>query len=145
MMRRKTLLYGAVLSAMTSGIIMGLGFVAAAAKFRATKPSLLQLLDVGHEQFRALHLIEWVLVPFSSLLVWQGSRACRPIVSVSAVLFLVQSLAILPPLEARMIAKLNGAMVPDSALHFAYVGVAGALFISLVLMSIRAISVLESC
>lgn len=122
---------GIALSLLTSGIIVGLGFVAAAVKFTAVKPSLLDLLDVGRVQFGALHLLEWILVPSACLLLMAGTPKAWKWAAPTALVFLAQMMLVVPPLSARMIARLAEQPLPASSIHEVYVGV--ALLLSLLL------------
>lgn len=118
---------GIALSLLTSGIIVGLGFVAAAAKFTATRPSLLELLDVGRTQFSALHLLEWILVPAACLTLLVGLPKAWKWVAATAAAFLIQMLVVVPPLADRMTARLAEQPLPASSAHEYYVWVALAL------------------
>jgi hypothetical protein len=128
----------AVLSLFAAGLVFGLGFVAAASKFMATTPSILALLDVGRMQFIALHVLESVLIPVVFFIALFESRAIRVAGIVTFGLFLVQMLAILPGLDARMVARLAGETPGPSPLHDAYMGVSGGMLIGLMACGILA-------
>lgn len=118
---------GIALSLLTSGIIVGLGFVAAAAKFTATRPSLLELLDVGRTQFSALHLLEWILVPAACLSLVLGLPRLWKWAAATGAVFVVQMLVVVPPLSERMTARLAEKPLPAGSAHDWYVWVALAL------------------
>lgn len=132
---------GAAISFFAAGIVVGLGFIAAWVKFTATRPDLLDLLDVGRVQFGALHWVELALVPLACLWIWLGgARGPRKWVAVTAVSFLIQAVLIQPPLHTRMVERLAGETLPDSNLHIAYVVVSLALTVALVGQGFVAIS-----
>jgi len=132
---------GAAISFFAAGIVVGLGFIAAWVKFTATRPDLLDLLDVGRVQFGALHWVELALVPLACLWIWLGgARGPRKWVAVTAVSFVIQAVLIQPPLHTRMVERLAGKTLPDSNLHIAYVVVSLALTVALVGQGFVAIS-----
>lgn len=112
---------GAGLSYFASGLVVGLSFIAAAVKFTAVRPDILDLLDVGRVQFAALHLAEWILVPAACLLLAIGLPKLRVATAVTAGCFLVKALLLQPALHARMVARLADESVPESNLHVTYV------------------------
>ena len=115
-------LYSAICFLM-AGVIIGLGYVAAYAKFNATKPDLTELLEVGRNQFSALHLIEWIVIPILLMFGCFISNQLRFLSIVMAVLFLVQMFVILPSLDDRMARAISGGSMPGSNLHLYYVAV----------------------
>lgn len=130
-MKQLLAIAGIALSLVASGIIVGLGFVAAGVKFTAARPSLLDLLDVGRVQFGALHQIEWVLIPAACLCLAIGLPKGWRWASATGLVFLIQMLAVVPPLSSRMAARLAEQSLPASSIHEAYVGVALLLVILL--------------
>lgn len=130
-MARRLALAGSGLSFFASGFVVALGFVAAAVKFTAGRPGVLELLDVGRVQFAALHTAEWALVPASCLLVWRGAPRLWPLPAATLAVFLAKSLVVQPPLHARMAARLAGEVVPPSRLHDAYTALAVAMVVLL--------------
>jgi len=118
---------GIALSFLSSGIIVGLGFVAAAAKFSATRPSVLELLDVGRTQFSALHFSEWILVPAACISLVLGMPKAWKWGAATGSVFLFQMLLVVPPLTDRMTARLAEQPLPASSAHQTYVWVALAL------------------
>lgn len=143
-MNRSICILGVVTSLVAAGVIVGLGFIAAAVKFTAVKPNLMGLLDVGRVQFGALHFAEWLLVPASCLaLLWAVPRA-KMWVLITATIFLFQALAVQPPLHARMVARLAGENVGDSNLHVVYVVVSMLLTAGLVAQSVVSMAALAN-
>lgn len=133
-------------SLVAAGVIVGLGFIAAAVKFTAVKPDLMGLLDVGRVQFGALHLAEWLLVPAACLALFWAVPSAKKWSMFSLAIFLVQAVAIQPPLHARMVARLAGENVGDSNLHVVYVVVSMLLTAGLVAQSvISMVSLAEQC
>ncbi|HRF59184.1 MAG TPA: hypothetical protein PLH94_04630 [Fimbriimonadaceae bacterium] len=120
-MRRFLDCAGVGMSFFASGLVVGLSLIAAAVKFTATRPDLLDLLDVGRVQFAALHMAEWILVPAACTLLAIGVPRLRMATAVTAACFLVKALLLQPALHARMVARLADQSVPESNIHVTYV------------------------
>jgi quinol-cytochrome oxidoreductase complex cytochrome b subunit len=115
-----------------AGITIGLGFVAAYAKFKATKPDITELLEVGRNQFAALHLIEWIVIPILIVAGYFVSRQVRLLSIVMLLVFAIQMLLILPALDERMVRAISGENLPTSNLHLYYVANAFLLVLGLI-------------
>lgn len=115
----------------TGGFVTGLGYVAAQSKFNAKTVSYTQLLDVGHQQFTALHTFQWVLFPLLILFGLMQHRGIKVMVSIIGALFLAQMLAVMPGLEDRMVRQIAGEKLPPSSLHIVYVGLSAAMMLML--------------
>lgn len=124
---------GPGLSFFSAGLVVGLGFIAAAVKFTASRPDLLDLLDVGRVQFAALHLAERFLVPAACVSVILAWPRLWKTVTLTLVCYLAKAIVIQPTLSARMMARLSGEQVPNSGIHEGYVYVATGLVALLVL------------
>lgn len=134
-MRKALLGTGVGISLFTAGLVIGLGFIAAAVKFTAPRPELLDLLDVGRVQFGALHAVEFVLVPLACGLLVLGERRLWKAAIVTLVVYLWQVLVIQPPLHARMVARLAGEPVAGGGPHEMYVYVATGLTVMLIVQA----------
>jgi hypothetical protein len=115
---------GRVLSATTAGLIIGLGFIAAAVKFTAVKPDIIDLLDVGRVQFSALHTAEAVLVPLSCLFVAFAGRRSLFLAGATLVCYFAKLILIQPGLHQRMVDRLAGNAPAGGGSHQEYVVVA---------------------
>lgn len=120
-----------MLSATTAGLIIGLGFIAAAVKFTAVKPDMIDLLDVGRVQFLALHTVEVVLVPLSCLSVGFAGRRSRFLAGTTFVCYCAKLIFIQPGLHQRMVDLLAGNAPAGGGSHQEYVLVAFLLVVLL--------------
>lgn len=108
------------------GFVCAISFMEAWIKFRAPGITIPLGLGIGRMVFNALNKVEWgfALVIFlnifwvgSSFLSWQNAFLIAPVA-----LLLLQSLWLLPALDARAEMHIQGETVPPSNLHFYYVG-----------------------
>lgn len=134
-MRKALIGIGVGFSLFTAGLVIGLGFIAAAVKFTAPRPELLDLLDVGRVQFGALHSLELVLVPLACGLLVLGDQRLWKAVMVTLLVYLWQVLLIQPSLHARMVARLAGEPVAGGGSHEMYVYVAMGLTLMLIVQA----------
>lgn len=122
---RWALLAAPAVALLWAGILLGVSFLATPIKFTAPSLTLPVALDVGQATFHLLVKIEWaalalltVTAVFARLPLWHFV----PIALIAACL-VIQTLGLLPPLDARVAAIIAGEPVPASSLHFAYVAV----------------------
>ena len=106
------------------GFVTGISFLEAPLKFQAPHITLALGLGIGRLVFAALNKVEWVFalaIAFS--LVRQGGTFDRKnlLFAVPLLVLLVQTLWLLPALDARAELHIQGAAVPDSFLHVYYV------------------------
>lgn len=104
------------------GLIIGVSFIAAQAKFKAPTLTLAAALDVGRQTFTIFNRVEWAI--FSLLLVqllWvdQASIIAAALLALGAAL-MVQTWFVLPVLGQRVEAHMSGAPLPPSSDHFTY-------------------------
>lgn len=109
------------------GLVLGVSFVATPAKFRAQSLTLPVALDVGRATFHAFGIVEWVMAAvLAASAVW-ARTALRPtdwaLMSLVAVIVLVQAVWLIPHLDIRVAAVIAGDPLPRSHLHSLYVGV----------------------
>lgn len=112
-----------------AGLLLGVSFVATPAKFMAPSLPMTQALDVGRWTFHVLAWIEWGFVVVTALLIaiaWRRDRAVigpsAGLVAVVAVVLAVESLALRPALDARVLRIMAGESVPPSSMHNVYIG-----------------------
>lgn len=119
------------------GFISAISFMEAWLKFRAPGVTLPIGLGIGRLVFAAMNKVEWVL---ALVIFISGFRIARRLnwlfVLVLAVL-LLQTVWLLPALDARAQMYINGEVVQSSYLHFYYVIAEGLKFIALFVFGIR--------
>lgn len=126
-----------------AGILFGVSFLATPAKFAAPSLTLPVAIDVGRATFALLNRVELGCAVISlSLLLAGASRALlvRLASGVSVLGLLLETVWLLPVLDARAQAVIDGAMPTASSLHDAYIGIdlvklAGLLVVAVVLLS----------
>ena len=104
------------------GFICAISFMEAWLKFRAPGVSLPIGLGIGKLVFGALNKVEWVLalIIFANFIL---SKSYKNYLFYGVLfLLLIQSFYILPGLNQRADAIINGHVLPNSPLHFYYVG-----------------------
>lgn len=118
-----------VLPFLWAGLVLGVSFLATPVKFRAASLSLPVALEVGSHTFHLLTRVEVGLGLVLAAVAWlpAGSRSwsyvlwCLPLA-----LVLVQIVAVLPPLDARLRLIVDGGTPDPSHLHLVYVGLESA-------------------
>lgn len=125
------------------GFIGAISFLEAWLKFRAPGVTLPIGLGIGKLVFNALNKLEWV---FALLILLSITLYTGPIISRSQVFFaipllflLVQSIWLLPALDARAVALINGEQLNPSKLHVYYVSAEAVKVISLFIYGIQLI------
>jgi hypothetical protein len=107
-----------------AGILIGVSFLAAPAKFDAPGLSLPVAMEVGRREFGALNLIELALAVVTLALAFYA-RPERTIwlgLGVAAVIVLVQWLWLLPVLDARAELIIRGETPEPAPWHALYIG-----------------------
>lgn len=112
-----------------AGLLLGVAFVATPAKFLAPSLPLAQALDVGRWTFHVLSIIEWSLVAtfVAIVVVWRGVIATHWVALLMCLLAIaaalaLQTFAVRPLLDVRVLQIMRGDRVPPSALHSVYIG-----------------------
>ncbi|RSD11798.1 hypothetical protein [Amycolatopsis eburnea] len=121
---------GALLSAFSFtwlGLVIGISFIEAPLKFRAPGVTIPLGLGIGRLVFRALNVVECVLAAGLVVAVAVGGFATPASVLVIAVLVLlaIQLAVVRPRLNRRtdrVLSAPDGAELPRSRAHLAYVG-----------------------
>lgn len=123
------------------GMVIGISFIEAPLKFRAPGVTIPLGLGIGRLVFRALNVVESVLAVGLVVAVALGRFAglARSLVALALVLLVVQLVAIRPRLNRRTDRVLNapdGADLPRSRAHVAYVAVELLKVVTLVVLGI---------
>lgn len=122
------------------GLIIGISFIEAPLKFQAPGITIPLGLGIGRLVFAAMNVVEIVLF----LLLLAGSirravdRAWWAVVGLAGFWLLVKTVAIRPGLSRRTDAVLAGDFEGGSLWHYAYIGVEGLLFLTLLLALVLA-------
>ena len=108
------------------GFVCSISFMEAWLKFRAPGITIPLGLGIGRLVFNALNHVEWVFaITIITNIIWLGSEFWKwqtLLVVVPIMLLLVQTLWLLPALDARAELHIQEQTVPPSNLHFYYVG-----------------------
>lgn len=109
------------------GFVCAISFMEAWLKFRAPGITLPLGLGIGSLVFKALNKVEWILailmaIDFFLLHRGVGINLPRILYLVALLILIVQTLWLLPTLDARIPLYQQGLEVPSSPLHFYYVG-----------------------
>lgn len=109
------------------GFVCAISFMEAWLKFRAPGITLPLGLGIGSLIFKALNKVEWVfaiLVAVDLFLLHRGIGINLPriLFLVALLILIIQTLWLLPALDARIPLYQQGLDVPSSPLHLYYVG-----------------------
>ena len=108
------------------GFVCAISFMEAWLKFRAPGISVGLGLGIGRLVFNALNKVEWVLalVILVNLFLSQQKIICARqfLFFVPFILLIIQTVWLLPVLDARAEMHIQNQVVPPSNLHFYYVG-----------------------
>ena len=107
-----------------AGMVAGISFLEAWVKFRAPSLSLTEGLDVGRHVFGALNLVEIALGACALALTVTGrpSRTVAAAAALAAAIVALQSVWLLPVLDARVDVLLAGGTPPSAPYHVVYIG-----------------------
>jgi hypothetical protein len=108
-----------------SGVVIGVSFLAAPAKFSAPTLSLPVALDVGRQEFRMFNLAE-VALSVVALALAAHARVERTIwfgLAIALGAVILQALWLLPVLEARAEMIIQGETPPSAPWHTLYIAV----------------------
>ena len=105
-----------------AGLVLGVSFVATPVKFLAPSLSLADALAVGRVTFAALQWIECVAVVALAVLVWIATPRRRALVLLGVIVAILvcQYVWMLPILDVRVQAIIDGRHQPSSFLHWIY-------------------------
>jgi hypothetical protein len=113
----------AVLALLWAGIVIGVSGLATPVKFTAPSLSLPVALDVGRVTFHWLVRVEWAMAAALVLtaLAARTSKWQWPMIGLVVAIVAIQSLWLLPGLDARVTAVIQGTVLPPGSLHNWYV------------------------
>jgi hypothetical protein len=115
----------AALLMLWAGVLIGVSFLAAPAKFHAPTLTLPVAMDVGRQEFGTLNLAEIVLA-VAALALAVYARAPRTIwlgLAIAAGVILLQALWLLPVLDARAEMIIQGQTPPSAPWHTVYIAI----------------------
>ncbi|MDJ0684639.1 MAG: hypothetical protein QNJ84_08060 [Alphaproteobacteria bacterium] len=104
-----------------AGVSLGGSLVAAPAKFRAPSLDLPTALEVGRAQFRWIGVTEAVLCVGLILSLLASSNPNWPWMAAPILIFGIQRLLVMPTLDTRTVAVINGNRAGETPLHGAFI------------------------
>ena len=113
----------AALTFLWAGLVLGISFVEAPLKFTAPDITVKLGVGIGQIVFTALNRIELALAALIviGLFLARPKRACAFLYAALAAILLVQTFALLPPMDARVDRILNDLPIEPSPLHTTFV------------------------
>jgi hypothetical protein len=108
------------------GFVCAISFMEAWLKFRAPGITVPLGLGIGRLVFNALNKVEWVFaIAIIVNIIWSGTEILKwqnILIIISILILIIQTIWLLPALDARAEQHIQGNIVPASNLHFYYVG-----------------------
>lgn len=109
------------------GFVCAISFMEAWVKFRAPGVTLPLGLGIGSLVFKALNKAEWVFAILMAVDLFllhrgMGINLPRVLFLIALLILIIQTLWLLPALDARIPLYQQGLEAPSSPLHFYYVG-----------------------
>jgi hypothetical protein len=106
-----------------AGVLIGVSFLAAPAKFNAPSLSLPVAMDVGRQEFGALNLVEigLAIVTLALAAYVRPGRLIWLALGIAALVVAVQALWLLPLLDARALSIIEGETPPAAPWHALYI------------------------
>lgn len=109
-----------------AGLLAGVSFLATPIKFRAPSLTMPVALDVGRQTFGAFNKVELLAVIIGVFLLFRlrgrQPRAVTVSLGLAGFIVLLQSVWLLPVLDARVVQILDNKNPPSSPLHWIYIG-----------------------
>ncbi|MGM0631755.1 MAG: DUF4149 domain-containing protein [Pseudomonadota bacterium] len=116
------LLWTAILATLYIGLLLGVSFLATPVKFLAPSLTLPVALDVGRQTFMVFNIMELVCALTLLVLAFLArDRRSRVLVGGVLLLVFIQTVWLLPVLDARVEIILQGDAPPPSQLHTLYI------------------------
>lgn len=119
------------------GFICAISFMEAWLKFRAPGVTLPIGLGIGRLVFAAMNKVEWILALVIFISQFSIYRQLNWLYMFLASLLLLQTIWLLPALDARAQMYIAGKTVPKSNLHFYYAIAEALKFVSLLVFGIK--------
>lgn len=131
----------ALLALTWMGLLIGVSFLATPVKFQAVSLDLPVALEVGRVTFAAFSKAEWCLslLLAIALLFARAWRAGILIAAITITIVAVQSLWLLPVLDARIDAVIAGRSMPPSMHHMLYAGMEVCKAVALAVVGLMAL------
>jgi hypothetical protein len=106
-----------------AGLLVGVSFIATPAMFRAQSLTLPVALDVGRATFARWNAIEWLLLGMMALAMVFTRPSVFAVASAGVldILFLIQSMILLPALNNRVAAIIAGKRPPPASDRLLYI------------------------
>lgn len=129
-----------------AGMLAGVSFLATPVKFQAGSLSLPVALEVGNVTFRAFGRLEWglAIVLVATALVARAPRVGAGCSVLVATVVAIQSLWLLPVLDARVAAVIAGSSLPPSPHHLLYIVAEAAKLLLLCVVALTVSSHVQS-
>lgn len=130
-------IWAAVVALVWIGLLVGVSLLATPVKFRAPTLELPVALDVGRHTFSVFIIVEFVGLALLALAIFIGARSRMMLAGLLVIVAVlsIQSVWLLPALDARVETYLAGEVPPDSMLHMFYVAAEGAKLLALIFIS----------
>ena len=116
-----------------AGVVIGVSFLAAPAKFAAPSLTLPVAMEVGRHEFGVLNLVEvgFAVVTLALAFLVRPPRATWLGLGLAAAIVALQGLWLLPVLDARAEMIMEGRTPPAAPWHTVYVALEGAKLLAL--------------
>ncbi|MBW3098296.1 DUF4149 domain-containing protein [Pseudohoeflea coraliihabitans] len=123
------------------GMLIGVSFLATPVKFEAPSLSLPVALEVGHVTFKLFSRVEIALAALLMIALLAAFRRAADLIAGALLVAAVglQSLWLLPVLDARIEAVIAGAPLPASRHHFGYAALEAGKAVVLAVIGFRAL------
>lgn len=130
-----------------AGFMGAISFMESWLKFRAEGVQVATGLSIGRLIFRTLNRIEWVYL----IILWGGYILAKPsplpkdalAYFILSLIMLIQTVFLLPAMDKRAIAKINGQKLGFSTLHIWYPGLELLKFIVLIYAGISLLTIVK--
>lgn len=115
------------------GLVLGLSFIETPLKFQAPDITRELGLGIGQLVFNALNRIEWFfsVAVIVSIIRVRPTKPCVAMLILPIVIVIAQTFVLLPMLDARVDMIRGGTEPAASSVHWIYIGVEVAKFVSL--------------
>lgn len=130
-----------------AGFMSAISFMESWLKFRAEGVDIASGLRIGKLIFKALNRVEWVYL----IILWGGYILAKPsplpkdalAYFILSLILLVQTVFLLPAMEKRAVARINGEKLPSSTLHYWYPGLELLKFVILIYAGISLLGIVK--